>query len=402
MTWRNHDRNLHHHESEINMNARTMPQFAVPETPWDLIAQQRNVLRKFWNRDYRLETPVLQAGWNHGPIVIGTETLPDGWSFFSDSLRRINDPEFDVRCQLEQVRRQTDELEASVEIGIPLINTPAFDLIHFGTGPLATAFGASFVPREGAQPFFEPIVHTPAEALKLKKPDLFHDGICPQILERIRYYNEATQGKVILTPCDTAGPWSIATQIWHYEDMLEAIMTDPAAVHHVLNLITEAIIEWYNIQEAYIGRWGRTHTSFSLPWMPRGIHIGDDCMVTVSPQTFVEFFLPYNNRLSREFGNLVHYHCCMRYDTHFEVVAQTAGFIGFDAMPEFNDFEKIASTLEACRGIWTRQISHHNPKCLDYVRRLKEKVGMLFGVGAETREGAIKEAREFVATLRSI
>lgn len=385
------------------MKTSKMPKFDVPETPWDLIGQQRNGWRKLWDRDFSLETPLLQVGWKwDAPFKIGAETLPEGWSCFSDSARRINDPEFDVRCQLEQARRQVEELSVSRELGFATTNTPAFDLIHFGTGPLATAFGASFIMREGFQPFFEPAVHTPEEALKLKKPDLFHDGICPQILARIEYYNAATQGQAILTPCDTASPWSMATQIWHYEDMLEAILSAPEAVHYVLNLVTETILEWYTIQETYIGRWGGTHSSFSRPWLPRGIGMGDDCMVCVAPKIWEEFFLPYNNRISREYGSLIHYHCCMKYEAYFDSLVKTEGFIGFDPSPEFNDFEKIASTLERCRGVWTRQISHKDPNCLNYVRRLKGKVGMFFGVGGDNREEAIKEAREFMAILRSI
>ena len=237
-----------------------------------------------------------------------------------------------------------------------LANVPAFDLIHYGTGPLATVFGAKMILREGHQPAFEPAVHTAKEVLALKKPDLFRDGVCPQILERIQYYNRATRGEVILTPCDTAGPWdNIATSIWHYEDMLEAIHTAPAAVHYLLDLVTESIIEWYTIQESFIGRWGRTHTSFSFPYFSRGAGIGDDCMVTVSPAVWNEFFLPYNNRISREYGGLITYHCCMRYERYFEAIAGTDGFIGFDADPQYNDFSKIAATLEKHRAIWTRQ-----------------------------------------------
>ena len=148
-------------------------------------------------------------------------------------------------CQLEVVKHQIDCLRCSNDVGIPLLNTPAFDLIHYGTAPLATAFGSTIILREGHVAAFEPVVHSAAEVMQLKKPDLLHDGVLPDILKRIQFYNEVTQGKVILTPCDTAGPWSIATSIWHYEDMLEAIHTDPDAVHYLLDLVTECIIEWY-------------------------------------------------------------------------------------------------------------------------------------------------------------
>lgn len=372
-----------------------MTTFDIPKTPWELIARQRSSVRRLWNGEYDLSDPVLCIGWPYEfDSAIGK--MKD-FGCFTEASRRVNDPEFDVFCQLEGVRHQIECLEASAEVGHVLGNVPAFDMIHFGTGPLATAFGSRMILREGDQPAFEPAVHTPDEVMRLKKPDLFRDGICPQILERIQFYNKATRGEVILTPCDTAGPWSIATSIWHYEDILEAIHTAPEAVHHLLNLVTESIVEWLDIQETYIGRWGRTHTSFSYPFFPRGIGIGDDCLVTVSPAMWEEFFLPYNNRLSREFGRMITYHCCLGYDKYFESIAKTEGFIGFDAQPSHNDFEKIAATLERHHLIWLRQ---NGPEDMAFIRRLAGKAGMLFAVNGSDRADAVHKTRDFLAALR--
>jgi len=371
--------------------------FDIPKTPWELVARQRNIVRKLWNRDYDLTNPVISINWPY-EFDSSIGKIKD-FGYFSEAVRRVNDPEFDVFCQIESVRHQIECLEASVEVGHVLANVPAFDLIHFGTAPLATAFGSQMMLREGLQPAFEAAVHTPEEVMRLKKPDLFRAGICPQILDRIQYYNQATRGEVILSPCDTAGPWSIATSIWHYEDMLEAIYTAPEAVHYLLDLVTESIIEWYNIQETYIGRWGRTHTSFSTPFFQRGIFIGDDCMVTVSPAIWEEFFMPYNNRLSREYGRMIMYHCCMRYDGHFDAIAKTDGFIGCDAQPSHNDFEKIAATLEKNRAIWTRQCG---PEDMDFIRRLAGKTGMLFAVNGRDRADAIRQTMAFLADLATV
>lgn len=372
--------------------------FDVPETPWDLVADQRRVMRKLWNRDYNLDEPVLKLGWGSpvfnasGSGLLGC-SLPDA----PDAKRRVEDAEVDVRYQLEVVRHEIERLECSREVGIPLANLPAFDLIHFGTGPLATAFGARFILREGAQPAFEPAVHTPAEVMRLGKPNLLRDGILPRIIERIQYYNDATRGKVILTPCDTAGPWSIATSIWHYEDMLEAIFTAPDAVHHLLGMVTDCMIEWADIQEAYIGRWGRTHSSFSWPFLARGTGIGDDTLVAVSPALWEEFFLPYNNRLSREYGGLITYHCCMHYDTHFDSIIKTTGFAGFDPALRTNDFERIEAALVKSRGIWFQMLE---PTDLDLIDRLRGKVGMIFSVSGTDRSDAIRRAKDFLRHLR--
>ena len=54
-------------------------------------------------------------------------------------------------------------------------------------------------------------------------------------------------------------------------------------------------------------RWTLSNTGLTDRWMHRGTYIGDDCMVTVSPKIWEEFFLPYNNRLSRENGHMVSY-----------------------------------------------------------------------------------------------
>lgn len=388
--------------------------FYIPDVPWELIAKQRNIMRRLWNRVFDMDVPVLRIQWNeddkgnvvrdHSLAIPHELTTKRGTPeveppSFSGSKMRVQDQELDVLFQLDIVRREIDYLKASKEVGIPLANTPAFDLVHFGTGPLATAFGSNMVLRENNQPAFEPAVHTPKEVMRLKKPNLFKDGILPQILERIKYYNDVAEGKVILSPCDTAGPWSIATSIWHYEDMMEAIYTAPKAVHYLLDLVTESIIEWYNIQEAYISRWGRTHSSFSWPWLQRGCVIGDDCMVAVSPEKWEEFFLPYNNRLSREYGNMVLYHCCMRYDTHFDSIVKTDGFAGFDATPEYNNFEKIASVLERAQGIWTLP---RGPGHMDQIRRLAGNVGMLFEVAEDSRAEAIRKAIDFLGEIRSL
>lgn len=176
----------------------------LPQTPWELVARQRNLVRRLWNRRFDLTDPVVSIGWPHG--FDSPYGRIEEFDCFTEAARRVEDPEFDVHCQLESVRHQIDCLEASAEVGHTLANVPAFDLIHFGTGPLATAFGARMVLRPGHQPAFEPAVHTPAEVRRLRHPDLFREGVCPRILERIQFYNRVTRGQVILTPCDTAGP----------------------------------------------------------------------------------------------------------------------------------------------------------------------------------------------------
>jgi len=57
--------------------------------------------------------------------------------------------------------------------------------------------------------------------------------------------------------------------------------------------------------------------------------------------------------VAREYGGIL-YHCCMGYDRHFESLAKTDYFWGFDPDPAYNDFDKIEATLAQAHGIWWR------------------------------------------------
>jgi hypothetical protein len=376
-----------------------IPKYDVPNIPYELVAESKRKARKVWNReDLDLKDPCLGLCWDRPP----EQNIPG-----VTGADRIRDPELDVRCQLEDIRRTIEHMEAGPAAGIPSVSHPGFNLIHYGTGPLATAFGAKWIVREDDQPFFEPAIHTPQEARAMRKPNLHKDGILPLVLDRIAYYNEATQGKVPLTPCDTAGPWSIATQIWHYEDILEAIQTDPDAVHSFLDLVTDCIIEWYTIQETKIWNWSGSHSSGSWPWCPRGAGIGDDCMVCVSPAMWEEFFLPYNDRLAREYGGIC-YHCCMCHENHLMTLTKSNHFMGFDADPKFNNFEKIEAALVAGKGVWSRVLGmpFHDISAdqaledtIGYIRRLKGKVGLFFCVPGKNKQDAIDKAKRLLNSI---
>ena len=381
-------------------------QFDIPEIPSELIDQSKRVQSKVWRReDLDLRDPALMVIWDWSeddPAVPEPERKYIG----ATVSERIRDPEVDLRNQLVTIRRDIEHMRISQDLGIANALFPALHLVHFGTGPLATAFGATWVVRETDQPFFAPAVRTPAEALRLRKPDLRRDGILPLIYERIAYFRDATQGKIPICVCDTAGPWSIATQIWHYQDILQAIIEAPEAVHYLLDLVTECMIEFTHMQITRMAKWSETTNTLPHLWHPCGTIIGDDTMVTVSPKIWEEFFLPYNNRISREFGG-AGYHCCLGYDRYFPSLIKTDNFLGFDASPKYNDIEKIEAALSG-RGVWFRYLGGI-PKSengttgrrddLPLIRRLRGKVGMYLGVHGTNRQDAIGRSKRLLDAL---
>jgi hypothetical protein len=340
--------------------------FDIPEIPYEYVVKAILKIRKVWAlEDLDLEDPAIFIGAPRDPV-------PDA---SCNSTERVLDPGFDVADQLTTIRSAIGSMTA----GEGFCNIPAMNLLHFGTGPLATAFGSNAVLRKNSPLAFEPAVHTVQEVRRLEKPNLQKDGMCRQILERIDYYNEATRGMIPILPCDTAGPWSIATQIWHYEDMLEAIYTAPEVVHGFLDLVTDCMIEFIYIQMERIGRNFCSYDHTGWFYHPKGWYLGDDVMVTVSPAQFREFFMPYNERISREFGGVI-YHCCMKHDYQFENMVNTKGFMGFDANPVHNNFDLIEKALSG-KGVWA-----YLNENWEYIDRLRGKAGQLLYASGKTMD----------------
>ena len=170
-----------------------MPRFAIPDIPAELVDESKRVGRKVWMReDLGLHDPALMLGWDWAD---DDPAIPaDLRQYIRVPVsERIRNPEADLLNQFVAIRRDIEHMKAGQDVGLGVALFPGLHMVHFGTGPLATAFGSRWVIRDNEQPFFEPAIHTPEEAMRLRKPDLLRGGMLPLIYERIEYYNQATQ-----------------------------------------------------------------------------------------------------------------------------------------------------------------------------------------------------------------
>ena len=357
-----------------------MKKFDIPEIPHELVVKAKLQQYKVWEgQNWDQEDPCILLTWDDPDY--GKDGL------YIEPKRMVEDPEYDLEVQLRGVRRKIEMLEAgSTGPG----SFPTLNLIHYGTGPIATAFGAEMVMLSGIQPHFRPAVHEAEDVLNIEKPDLYRGGWLGAILDRIEFFNEATQGKIPISISDNAGPWNIASSVWHYEDMLEGLYTYPEAVRHLLKLVTEAIIEVDEIQiEMARNAWGIRGDTMGGGYPPRGAGVGDDVMVTVSTPVWKEFFLPYNEIISQKYGGII-YHCCMKHDWHLKAMSETKGFMGFDPDPAYNDHDKIEEALTG-KGVWNRCVSDW-----DQARRFKGKFGFFLNAHGATKEEAVENSKKMM------
>ena len=187
-----------------------------------------------------------------------------------------------------------------------------FSLPHYKTGIGLGAIAAEFVGscewNDKSDAWIAPLIgDQPARVYDLNLPDPLHSGLNEFIHRRIAFFQE--HGEYPLQPCNIASPLTTASYIWGYSEFLAALIDHPREVHHLLELVTAATIDFVRSQtEAIRDLWALSHEDW---WMPpeMGVRVSDDVLAVISPKAYREFGARYNNQLSREFGGIVIHSC---------------------------------------------------------------------------------------------
>lgn len=156
-------------------------------------------------------------------------------------------------------------------------------------------------------------VRTDADLRRLEAMDYVHGGInARQIAYRKAMIDVADkypvrfQGGPVFYPganpalTNTSdGPFGVAGDLMGGVDVFMAVYERPDFLHEVLRIVTDKMIEWLDFcaEEMQL-------TS------PRNFAWTDDLAVSLSAETFREFALPYNQRMSQHFDGRLSLHMC--------------------------------------------------------------------------------------------
>jgi len=285
--------------------------------PWEEVPQRKAFLRRFWD----LSQPVER----HAEVFWRSEA----------NLSSCGPAEEQLAESLRCIRDHRD-------VGgdfIPFLNT------YLGTPMLASAFGCEVVRLGTEQPWALPLIadYDPEAVLALKPPSP-EAGLCGKNLEITSYLNERTEGRIPVRVGDLQGPLGVAGQVWKDEHFFAAMLLDPEAAHHLLNLTTNLIVEYVKAHRT------RCQEQFTIHcphlWMPpeMGIGLSEDYLPVLSPHLYAEFGVPYVNRLAQEFGG-VYIHCCGNFEHNFENLLQIENLRGIQVcLPEVS-WEKLEETF---------------------------------------------------------
>lgn len=139
---------------------------------------------------------------------------------------------------------------------------------------------------------------------------------------------------------DMQGPIDILEVLWGSEFFL-AFYDDPDKIRALLELITDTYerfaASWFALApapEPHTAHWGLAMTGKLM--------IRNDSLMNLSPQIYVDFVRPMDQRLIDRFGQAGAVHFCGRGDHFIEAMSEMNGLTAINlSQPEYNDMETI-------------------------------------------------------------
>jgi len=269
----------------------------------DTTAATKRFLTRLWNLEND-ERPGFLIGYA-GPKV--KDGRPVRSALFStegkDTVReRLLDPARYLAAQLEEIGEQAKLRGDLVPALCPTLGVIA----------VPSAFGAEVVWWENAFPAVRPVIgDRPERVYELPRPKVT-DGELGRILATTRYFIKETAGRLPIRLGDIQGPIDNAALIFGHTSFLEALITHPREVHHLLGMITDLMIEFAGAQREMVTDLDVEFVPSGFqPWLPDGtaLSVANDVGVMLSPELHDEFSVPYLNRISEAFGG-VYLHSC--------------------------------------------------------------------------------------------
>jgi uroporphyrinogen decarboxylase len=155
---------------------------------------------------------------------------------------------------------------------------------EYGMCTEPSAFGSIPVWEENEFPFTKKTLHSIADIDALEIPNPRKNGLLPFAIKRLAHLQPEIERRGHKIRFAAArGPLNIATFLMGTTEFLTAIKTDPEAVHRLLGIVTDYLVDWIAYQRE------------CFPTID-GILLLDDIVGFVSRRDFETFGLPYLRR----------------------------------------------------------------------------------------------------------
>jgi len=209
-------------------------------------------------------------------------------------------------------------LEAQLAVDADYV--PDIDAFHHGVVLMAAAFGAEVVWPGNHMPWVRPLLRSICEVDRLVAPNLKKDPLVRNFFDRVRRFADRTDGRIPVKLADLQSPFTVAAQLRHYEDLLIDIYDDPGRVKKLLEIVTDASLEFLRLQAEAVPQPSYPGRNYPCTLEPVGICISDDAaLIPLSPAMYEEFSLPTLLRIAAGQPGLF-IHSCGDYNRHVDTL----------------------------------------------------------------------------------
>lgn len=287
---------------------------------------------------------IIERTWNLKQTGTVPYTIEIGQPHFATS-------EFfeDAAAELAWHEAYHDQRQGVIDFDMPNIKP------NLGIGTIAAAFGCPLRINDEADPWTDTLINSQCreKVYDLLPPDPLSNPIFDRVRERIGYLQH--HGTMPLRLVNVASPLVTASMIWDYTDFMMSLLTSPKEVHHLMEMITKATIDYVNLQlDLITDLHSMGHEVLCVP-REVGLRVSDDTAALLSPDLYREFGVYYNGKLAEAFGGVV-VHSCGDCSRIVPAMLETPLLKGLDlTMPQNSDW----SALESAAGEVVLSLRHY-------------------------------------------
>jgi uroporphyrinogen-III decarboxylase len=317
------------------------------DTAMEKIQHSKEFLLRLWNLKND-DRPGFMIG-DVGGMMTGGKPVKS--ALFStegvDTVReRLRDPEKFLNAQLEEIEQQLNLRGDFVPALCPTL----------GVIGIPSAFGCEVVWWEKDFPAVRSVIGEETQKVFDLPRSSLRDGELGRILDYTKYFIQRTHGTIPIRLTDIQGPLDSAALIFGHSHFLSAMNTDPDAVHHLLDRVTDLTVQFAKAQRDLVIEEGVEFVpTMFQPWMPDGfgISVSNDESVMISAEMHDEYSVPYLNRLSEAFGG-IYIHSCGDWTHQCSSLEKVRGLRGLEFGATEAPFETVldrfnGKILLACR-----------------------------------------------------
>jgi hypothetical protein len=211
-----------------------------------------------------------------------------------------------------------------------------------------------------------PLLASAEQAYELRHADFTRQGVAAEFLDLIRFFRRATAGRLPIQMPDMQGPLDQAGNMLGVERLMTEMYDHPAAVHHLLDHMTQDFITYMHLlEEASEGTLVPIHCMPTV-WLPpgKGMALSEDLLAVISRRFYPEFARPYNERVAEEFGGVV-IHSCGAWGHNLAALSRTRGLLGVNFGASETSLPAVAEAL----GNRAVILAHHTLVTCNGLRR---------------------------------